>query len=53
MVFPPHLSTTAVEELEAAGLEADLFMLNVSGGHLDGLVKIDQADQVIRAFLES
>ena len=53
MVFPPHLSVTAVEELKAAGLDAELFMLNVSGGHLDGLAQIDQADQAIRTFLES
>ena len=53
MVFPPHLSATAVEELKAAGLDAELFILNVSGGHLDGLAQIDQADQAIRTFLES
>ena len=52
MVFPPHLSVTAVEELKAAGLDADLFMLDVTGGHLDGLAKIDQAEQAIRAILE-
>ena len=53
MVFPSHLSVTAVEDLQAAGLDAELFMLNVSGGHLDGLAQIDQADQAIRTFLES
>ena len=53
MVFPPHLSTTAVEDLRAAGLDADLSMLKVSGGHLDGLSQIDQAEPVIRTFLES
>ena len=52
MVFPPHLSVTAVEELKAAGLDAELFMLNVSGGHLDGLAKIDQAGPVVSSFLE-
>ena len=51
MVFPPHLSTTAVEELQAAGLDAELFILNVSGGHLDGLAKIDQAQPDIEKFL--
>ena len=53
MVFPPHLSATAVDDLKAAGLDADLLMLNVSGGHLDGLAQIDQADQAISTFLES
>ena len=53
MVFPPHLSDTAVEDLRAAGLEADLFMLKASGGHLDGLAQIDRAEAAIRQFLES
>ncbi len=53
MVFPPHLSVTAVEDLKAAGLDAELLMLNVSGGHLDGLAQIDQAEDTIRRFLES
>ena len=53
MVFPPHLSATAVEELRAAGLDAELSMLNVSGGHLDGLSQIHQAEPVIRTFLEN
>ena len=53
MVFPPHLSVTAVEDLLAAGLEAELFMLDVSGGHLDGLSQIDRAEPVIRGFLET
>ena len=53
MVFPPHLSATAVEELKAAGLDAELYMLNVSGGHLDGLAQIDQAEAVIREFLRT
>ena len=53
MVFPPHLSATAVEDLQAAGLDAELSMLNVSGGHLDGLMQIDRAAAGIRQFLES
>jgi len=53
MVFPPHLSATAVEDLKAAGLDADLFMLEVSGGHLDGLAQIDRAEAAIRQVLES
>ncbi|MDJ0749128.1 MAG: homoserine O-acetyltransferase [Woeseiaceae bacterium] len=52
MVFPPHLSVTAVEELKAAGLDAELSMLEVSGGHLDGLAQIDRAAPVITSFLE-
>ena len=53
MVFLPHLSATAVEDLRAAGLDAELSMLEVSGGHLDGLMQIDQAEARIRQFLES
>lgn len=53
MVFPPHLSVTAVEDLQAAGLDAELCMLDVSGGHLDGLSQIDLAEPAIRKFLES
>ena len=53
MVFPPHLSATAVEDLKAAGLDAELFMLKVSGGHLDGLAQIDRAGPVISEFLDS
>jgi len=53
MVFPPHLSATAVEDLQAAGLDAELSMLKASGGHLDGLAQIDRAETAIRQFLES
>jgi len=53
MVFPPHLSATAVEDLQAAGLDTKLSMLNVSGGHLDGLAQIDRAEAGIRQFLDS
>ena len=53
MVFPPHLSATAVEDLQAAGLDAELSMLHVSGGHLDGLAQIDRAEAGIRQFLKS
>ena len=53
MVFPPHLSAAAVDDLRAAGLDAELSILEVSGGHLDGLMQVDQADAVIRQFLES
>ena len=53
MVFPPHLSVTAVEQLRAAGLDAEISMLDVSGGHLDGLSQIHQAEPVIKRFLES
>ncbi len=53
MVFPPHLSTTAVADLKAAGLDADLYTLDVTGGHLDGLAQIDRAEDAIKPFLES
>jgi homoserine O-acetyltransferase len=53
LVFPPHLSAAAVEELRAAGLEAALFMLKGTGGHLDGLSKMDQARNVLGEFLSA
>ena len=53
LVFPPHLSAAAVNELLAAGLEAELFMLKGNGGHLDGLSKLDQARDVLRDFLSA
>jgi homoserine O-acetyltransferase len=53
LVFPPHLSAAAVDELRAAGLEAELFVLKGNGGHLDGLTKLDQAHGVLRDFLSS
>ena len=51
MVFPPHLSETAVDTLREAGLKADLFMLHVDGGHLDGLTEMDLARSVLNEFL--
>ncbi len=51
MVFPPHLSETAVGTLRAAGLEAVLFILQVTGGHLDGLTEMELARDVLSDFL--
>jgi homoserine O-acetyltransferase len=51
LVFPPHLSATAVATLRAAGLDADLFMLKGKGGHLDGLALMDQARGILHDFL--
>lgn len=52
LVFPPHLSVAAVATLQAAGLEAELFMLNCRGGHLDGLTQMEMARGVITDFLD-
>ena len=51
MVFPPHLSETAVATLRAAGLDAELFMIRSNGGHLDGLTQMEQARGVLGEFL--
>jgi len=51
MVFPPHLSETAVSTLRAAGLDADLFMIRSRGGHLDGLTQMEQTRDVVSEFL--
>jgi hypothetical protein len=42
-----------VDELREAGLEAELFMLKGTGGHLDGLSKMDQARSVLGDCLAS
>jgi homoserine O-acetyltransferase len=51
MVFPPHLSETAVSTLRAAGLDAGLFMVRSNGGHLDGLTQMEQARDILGEFL--
>lgn len=53
LVFPPRLSATAVETLREAGLEAELFLLRVTGGHLDGLTEMELARNVVGDFLAS
>jgi homoserine O-acetyltransferase len=51
MVFPPHLSETAVATLRVAGLDAELFMIKSNGGHLDGLTQMEQARGIVGEFL--
>lgn len=51
LVFPPFMSARAVEEIRAAGGQAELVMIDAPGGHFDGLHKMHQAADTIRAFL--
>ena len=51
MLFPAHLSETAVATLRAAGLDAEIFMIRSNGGHLDGLTQMGQARAIVGEFL--
>ena len=51
MLFPYHLSETAVAALKAAGLDAELFLLKSNGGHLDGLSQMEKVRDVVGEFL--
>lgn len=52
-LFAPALSETAVAQLRAAGLEAELAVIPGKGGHLDGLMQVAAVQERIAAFLAS
>lgn len=52
LLFPPELSTQALERFRARGGRGELFVLQGDGGHLDGVFEIAQAGPTIRRFLE-
>lgn len=52
LIFPPEMSRKWAERLRAQGNYVELFELNGTSGHLDGLFVIGQAAETIRAFLE-
>jgi homoserine O-acetyltransferase/O-succinyltransferase len=51
LIFPPALSRKAAERLRAQGNVVEVFELQGSGGHLDGVFQIGQAGDTLRAFL--
>jgi homoserine O-acetyltransferase len=51
LLFPPELSTQALERFRARGGRGELFVLQGDGGHLDGVFEIEQAAPTIRRFL--
>ena len=51
LVFPPEMSQKAAAKLRGLGKSADVFVIEGDGGHLDGVLAINKAADVIRAFL--
>jgi homoserine O-acetyltransferase len=52
MIFPPALSRTAAEKLKAQGNHVELYEIEGTSGHLDGLFSIGKVADRIKAFLE-
>lgn len=51
LVFPPEMSQRAAAKLRGLGKSADVFVIEGDGGHLDGVLAVNKAADVIRAFL--
>jgi len=52
MIFPPALSRKAAEKLKAQGNTVELFEIEGTSGHLDGLFSIGKVADRIKAFIE-
>jgi homoserine O-acetyltransferase/O-succinyltransferase len=52
MIFPPELSRKAAEKLKAQGNHVELYEIEGTSGHLDGLFSIGKVADRIKAFLE-
>jgi homoserine O-acetyltransferase len=52
LIFPPELSRRAMERLKAQGNTVELFEIEGTNGHLDGILSIGKAADAIRAFLD-
>ena len=52
MIFPPALSRKAAEKLKAQGNYVELYEIEGTSGHLDGLFSIGKVADRIKAFLE-
>jgi len=52
MIFPPALSRKAAEKLKAQGNEVEVYEIEGTSGHLDGLFSIGKVADRIKAFLE-
>jgi homoserine O-acetyltransferase len=51
MIFPPELSRKAAEKLKAQGNHVELYEIEGTSGHLDGLFSIGKVADRIRDFL--
>jgi homoserine O-acetyltransferase len=52
MIFPPELSRRWAEKLKAQGNHVELYEIEGTSGHLDGLFSIGKVADRIKAFLE-
>ena len=52
LVFPPELSRKWAEKLRAQGNQVELYEIEGTNGHLDGLFSIGKVADQIRAFLQ-
>ena len=52
LVFPPELSHKAAGRLKAQGGTAEVFVIEGTGGHLDGVLEITKAGETIRQFMQ-
>jgi homoserine O-acetyltransferase len=52
LVFPPELSRKWAEKLRAQGNQVELYEIDGTSGHLDGLFSIGKVADQIRAFLQ-
>jgi homoserine O-acetyltransferase len=52
MIFPPELSRRWAEKLKAQGNHVELYEIEGTSGHLDGIFSIGKVADRIRAFLE-
>lgn len=51
VIFPAELSRRAMERLRAQGNQAELFEIEGTSGHLDGIFSIGKAADASGAFL--
>ncbi len=52
MIFPPTLSYTTKAAMELEGIDVELYEIEGTGGHYDGLTEIAQHQDKVIAFLE-
>jgi homoserine O-acetyltransferase len=52
MIFPPELSRKAAAKLKAQGNHVELYEIEGTSGHLDGLFSIGKVADRIKAFME-
>jgi homoserine O-acetyltransferase len=52
MIFPPALSRRWAEKLRAQGNQVELYEIEGTNGHLDGILSIGKVADRIKAFLE-